>query len=269
MKTLTTNIWQESTNLSKANDPVRYYAALVAPRDKRPALFVFSALWSELASIPAKVGDPHLRLIRYQWWRDTIKAALEGNPAEHPVLQGLSRIQGDYTVNLEAFDSWIEAWQNFSDARKESSEIITIRTHCISVMQPMLKLKLHILEETIPEPVLERLAGILGVADYILRFEREATSSTNPKSLPSDISNMDIQQIPWLREQIRLLHIQQPYTKPLAPILMQVRMVDRWLQSINRSPDGEETAETATTKWHSLLPSHILDIAWQNWMRRY
>jgi len=50
------------------------------------------ALHTELRSIPQKVHDPMMRLIRLQWWRDEIEKMKNSHPySESPVLEELSQ----------------------------------------------------------------------------------------------------------------------------------------------------------------------------------
>jgi hypothetical protein len=51
-------------------------------------------LHTELRSIPQKVQDPMMRLIRLQWWRDEIEKMKNGCPySESPVLEELFQCQ--------------------------------------------------------------------------------------------------------------------------------------------------------------------------------
>lgn len=56
-----------------------YILSFFAPRNKREAILAVFALDCELAAIPHLTTEPTLRLIRRQWWRDTLESHKSGH----------------------------------------------------------------------------------------------------------------------------------------------------------------------------------------------
>lgn len=72
--------------LVRRHDPDRFLTALFAPADKRDALLTLYAFNHELARAREVASEPHLALIRLQWWREIV----EGTRRRHPVATPLS-----------------------------------------------------------------------------------------------------------------------------------------------------------------------------------
>ncbi|KAM0745849.1 hypothetical protein T439DRAFT_330304 [Meredithblackwellia eburnea MCA 4105] len=60
------------------------------PHHVRPAYLAIRALNVELSTINEQVSNAMVGRMRFQWWRDAIKAAYEGKPPNHPIAQLLS-----------------------------------------------------------------------------------------------------------------------------------------------------------------------------------
>ena len=69
----------------RRHDPDRFLATLFAPPAKRDALLALIAFNHELARAREATSEPHLALIRLQWWRDTV----EGEARRHEVAAPL------------------------------------------------------------------------------------------------------------------------------------------------------------------------------------
>jgi 15-cis-phytoene synthase len=72
--------------LVRRHDPDRFLISLFAPAGKRDALLTLYAFDHELARARDVVSEPHLALIRLQWWRDVV----EGASRRHEVAEPLS-----------------------------------------------------------------------------------------------------------------------------------------------------------------------------------
>ena len=71
-------------------DRDRFLSTLFAPDQKRPHLLALYAFNAEITRIRDAVSDPHLGLIRLQWWRDTVEGLYAGGDgAGHPVAAAL------------------------------------------------------------------------------------------------------------------------------------------------------------------------------------
>jgi len=109
-------------SLVRRHDPERFLTALFAPPEKRDALLTLYAFDHELARAREVTSEPHLALIRLQWWREVV----EGQRRRHEVAtplgamldQGLPRAAGLLAVidayetetrpAIETLDEWRE-----------------------------------------------------------------------------------------------------------------------------------------------------------------
>jgi len=89
-----------AADLVRREDRDRFVLALMAPQDRREALFALFAHAIEAARVPGLVSEPMLGLMRLQYWRDLIDAedpmgAARGNPVgEALVRDGLPMLGG-------------------------------------------------------------------------------------------------------------------------------------------------------------------------------
>jgi phytoene synthase len=74
------------TELVRRHDPDRFLTALFAPPAKRDALLTLYAFNHELARAREVTSEPHMALIRLQWWREIV----EGTRRRHEVATPLS-----------------------------------------------------------------------------------------------------------------------------------------------------------------------------------
>ena len=68
-------------------DRERWLGALFAPDATRPNLLALYAFNLEIAAIRELVREPHMGLIRLQWWRDALVELRGGAPRAHPVCR--------------------------------------------------------------------------------------------------------------------------------------------------------------------------------------
>ena len=76
----------EIAELVRRHDPDRFLTALFAPPEKRDALLTLYAFNHELARAREVASEPHMALIRLQWWREVV----EGTRRRHEVATPLS-----------------------------------------------------------------------------------------------------------------------------------------------------------------------------------
>ena len=76
----------EIADLVRRHDPDRFLTALFAPPDKRDALLTLYAFNHELARAREVTSEPHMALIRLQWWREVV----EGTRRRHAIATPLS-----------------------------------------------------------------------------------------------------------------------------------------------------------------------------------
>ena len=76
----------ETAHFVRRHDPDRFLTALFAPPDKRNALLTLYAFNHELARAREVTSEPHMALIRLQWWREVV----DGTRRRHEVVTPLS-----------------------------------------------------------------------------------------------------------------------------------------------------------------------------------
>lgn len=76
--------------LLRRGDRDRWLASLFAPPAARDALIAVAAFNLELALVRERIREPHMALLRLQWWRDGLAAATAGAPTAHPVMRALA-----------------------------------------------------------------------------------------------------------------------------------------------------------------------------------
>lgn len=114
----------EAGEAARAGDPDRFEAALfeedLALRER---LFTLIAFNLELARTRLRVSEPHLGLIRLQWWRDAIAEAEAGAaPRAHPLATPLSALIAAAPVGFAAETiRLIDAWERDLDAEPFAS----------------------------------------------------------------------------------------------------------------------------------------------------
>ena len=69
------------------HDLAQYTLCLLAPPDKREALFVTFSILQEIDAIYEKAGDPSAAQLRLKWWYDKLTTAYQGEVLQgHPIL---------------------------------------------------------------------------------------------------------------------------------------------------------------------------------------
>jgi NADH dehydrogenase [ubiquinone] 1 alpha subcomplex assembly factor 6 len=76
--------------LLRRGDRDRWLTALFAPTDARGALMAVAAFNLELALVRERIREPHMALLRLQWWRDGLAATTSGASTAHPVMRALA-----------------------------------------------------------------------------------------------------------------------------------------------------------------------------------
>ena len=93
----------------KAYDHDRWLATLLAPPERRPALFALYAFASEIARIRETVTQPALGEMRLTWWREALEGARRAEAASHPVAGAALALIDSLHLTPQAFVNLIEA----------------------------------------------------------------------------------------------------------------------------------------------------------------
>jgi NADH dehydrogenase [ubiquinone] 1 alpha subcomplex assembly factor 6 len=80
-------------------DHDRWLCILLAPDASQRDLLALTAFNLEIARIREVIREPHMGLIRLQWWRDAVGEARAGKPRQHPVCLEVSRLLAGGTVS--------------------------------------------------------------------------------------------------------------------------------------------------------------------------
>lgn len=90
-------------------DHDRWLCILLAPENAQRDLLALTAFNLEIARIREVIREPHMGLIRLQWWRDAVGEAGAGTPRQHPVCLELARLLGSGTVGAAELVAMVDA----------------------------------------------------------------------------------------------------------------------------------------------------------------
>ena len=99
------------TALVRRHDPDRFLTALFAPSPKRDTLLTLIAFNHELARAREVTNEPHLALIRLQWWRDVVEGAARRHEVATPLSAALDAgllHRGDLFAMIDAREAEAE-----------------------------------------------------------------------------------------------------------------------------------------------------------------
>ena len=99
----------------KRLDPVRHFAGLTAPQERRAGFLALQAFLAEVAAIPKRVSEPAMGEIQLTWWRDIVAESDAkdsvgcGGTNIGPVASALKQIQLQYALPKAQLEPIIEA----------------------------------------------------------------------------------------------------------------------------------------------------------------
>ena len=113
----------ELLELVRRHDPDRFFTALFAPAERREALFTLYAFNHELARAREVTREPHMALIRLQWWREVVEGTRKrhevATPLSDAIAQGLL-LETDLLALIEAREeeadpefATLDAWRSW------------------------------------------------------------------------------------------------------------------------------------------------------------
>lgn len=100
----------------RRSDHDRWLCILLAPSAAQRDLLALTAFNLELARIREQIREPHMGLIRLQWWRDALAEAIAGRPRQHPVCLELARLAAVGGLDADALATMIDAREKDIDA---------------------------------------------------------------------------------------------------------------------------------------------------------
>lgn len=127
-------------DLVREHDPDRYLLSMLAPADRREALWALFAFNYEIAKTREIVTETHLGRIRLQWWREALEAIYaRGEVLEHQVLTPLAEAIEAHDLPHDLFEALIEAREfDLEDTRPETIE--GFLNYCDLTNTPLLRL---------------------------------------------------------------------------------------------------------------------------------
>ncbi|KAJ3801528.1 isoprenoid synthase domain-containing protein [Lentinula aff. detonsa] len=141
-----------------------YEAYLIAqfwPKELRGSYYAIKAFSTELAMIQDSVSNPTIGMMRMQFWRDAIKAMMNGNPSRHPIAQALHQASIRSNLPFYHLNRIIDA----RDAELQVPVHLTVDSltaHSESTSSTLLYLLLSSL--SLPSSALSHAASHLGAA---------------------------------------------------------------------------------------------------------
>ncbi len=171
--------------LVATSDKDRYLSSLFAPQEKREYLFALYAFNIEIARISDSVSEPHIGLVRQQWWLDSIDGIYAGNTPDHPVAQALAKTIAfadlpkhslSNLVIAREFDLYDDAMPSLNDLEgylgETSSSIIQMASLILGVNVP-------------------QATGLAGVAIGIAKILRSGRKSLLPADMVQKLGEVE------------------------------------------------------------------------------
>ncbi len=149
-------------------------------------------LWNaETARIRDEVREPHMGLIRLQWWRDEIRRICEGGGATaHPVTVLLSDVIPAYGLPFELFDRALRG-REFEFENRAAESIEELVAYAEDIHAPVLELKSRILKYSGGVGALARDYALIGIIRSIpFQEQRGRRFISNTKETVREICGM-------------------------------------------------------------------------------
>lgn len=153
----------ECLALVRRHDRDRFLSTLFAPDDKRPHLLALYAFNVDILRIRDAVTEPHLGLIRLQWWRDTVESLYEGGSgAGHPVAVALGGAIREGGLPKQALLDLITAHE-FDLYQDRMPDLTALEAYLGETHSRLIQMAAMILDKA-EAPKASEAAGLAGVA---------------------------------------------------------------------------------------------------------
>lgn len=150
-------------DLVRLHDRDRFLSTLFAPDEKRPHLLALYAFNVEVTRIRDAVTEPHLGLIRLQWWRDTVESLYEGGSgAGHPVAGALGESIREGGLPKQALLDLITAHE-FDLYHDRMPDLTALEAYLGETASRLIQMAAMILDKA-NAPRASEAAGLAGVA---------------------------------------------------------------------------------------------------------
>lgn len=180
----------------KTHDSDRFTLCLLAPEDRREALFALFAFNIEVAKTREVVSEPMLGQMRLQWWRDVVETIYAGGePPRHdiaPALGGAVREYGVARIYLERLIDGRE--RDLTDDRPGS--LAALESYARETAEPLFQAGLDILgisEDDTAREAMNDIATSYAIIGLIraIPFHARMRALWMPKDLLEDANLSD------------------------------------------------------------------------------
>ncbi|MEM9360379.1 MAG: squalene/phytoene synthase family protein [Pseudomonadota bacterium] len=160
--------WDEIVSLARTYQYDRYISATLSPRGARQDLIVLAAFAAEMRRIPWTMSDPHIGMIRLQWWRDSLTIESQettGNPLADAVRTVIARNKLPVGLLLGHIDA--QELELYADLVQDMDEL---RLHYVKREAGLFQLAAQITGPRKEFASLDQAACAYGMAKSIAEF---------------------------------------------------------------------------------------------------
>jgi phytoene synthase len=146
---------------ARRHDYDRFLVSLLAPPERREALWALIVFNHEIAKTREVVSEATLGQIRLQWWRDAIDEIYDSAPRRHEVIDALAPAVAAHGLDRSHFHTLIDTREwDLQDAAPPSLE--ELERYCANTNAPLIRLQLQALD--IADAAAHRAAEPIGTA---------------------------------------------------------------------------------------------------------
>ena len=215
-------------------DRDRWLSTLFAPDGKRPHLLALYAFNAEILKVRDTVSEPHLGMIRLQWWRDTIEGVYAGTATPgHPVAEALAAAITAGALPKQALLDLVTAHE-FDLFHDRMPGLTELEAYLGEAYSRLIQMAAMILDRTAAAQVSD-CAGLAGVAQGLTLVLGDPRHRA-----PYLPEGMDVAQALGHAEN----HLAQALTllpalpKPVLPAFLPVSLTGLYLRKIAAAPDA-------------------------------
>lgn len=223
-------------DIVRQHDRDRYLSTFFAPDGAREHLLALYAFNAEVSRVRDQVSEPHLGLIRLQWWRDTIESLYAGGDgAGHPVAAALGQAIAAGSLPKDALLDLVTAHE-FDLYQDRMPGLTELEAYLGEANSRLIMLAAMILDRE-AAPKASEAAGLAGVAQGL------ALVLSDPRHrgpfLPEgmDVAAATAHAEQRLRQALALL---PTLPKPVLPAFLPVSLTALYLKALRRSPDAPQ-----------------------------
>lgn len=219
-------------DLVRAEDKDRFLATLFAPEAAQPHLFALYAFNLEVARIRNLVSEPHIGLIRQQWWRDTLDGIFAGSVVNHPAAAALALAIEAGRLPKEPLHNLITA-REFDLYADPMPDVVALEAYLGETSSALIQMAAMILDPVEARQAAEA-AGLAGVAHGLALLLGDPVHRT-----PFLPPGMDIRAaVSHARKRLAESRALRPKLgSSVLPAFLPVSLTELYLDRLARAPD--------------------------------